>query len=65
MTTEDTNELHASGEFYAAHIARFPCEWCKENVPFCVVMFSKEIGMMVSACSTCAEFLRKEGWKKV
>ena len=61
----DTNELHASGEFYAAHLARFTCEWCKQKAAFVVVMWSREIQMMVSACPTCADFLKKEGWKKV
>ena len=61
----DTNELHASGEWYAAHLSRFTCEWCKKKTPFCIVMFSKPLNMMVSACAECADLLKKEGWKKV
>lgn len=57
--------MSATGEFYAAHLTRFTCEWCKRKAAFVVVMWSKELNTIVSACPECAAYLKKEGWKKV
>ena len=58
----ETNELHASGEFYAAHLARFKCEWCWQRSPFLIEMFNRKLRVGYSCCPACATRLADQGW---
>ena len=62
MDSDETNELHASGEFYAAHIARFKCEWCWQRCAFVVEMFNATLRTGYSCCPACAARLKDQGW---
>lgn len=57
--------MSATGQFYAAQLTRFTCEWCRCKAAFVVVIWSKELNTMVSACAKCADYLKKEGWKQL
>ena len=61
----ETNELHASGEFYAAQLKRYHCENCRRAAAFLVEVYSDEIKTGLSCCAACVNTLIKQGWINV
>ena len=59
------NELHASGQWYAAQLIRFRCEWCGEKCAFVVEMFNRNLSVSQSCCARCATDLKRKGWTDV
>lgn len=57
-----TNDLHASGAFYAAQLTRFKCEHCRHKSAFLISLMDYQSVRRKKVCSKCSEKLFRRGW---
>jgi hypothetical protein len=57
-----SNDLHASGAFYAAQLTRFKCEHCRKPAAFLVPVMDYQSVRRKKVCSACSEKLFLRGW---